>query len=279
MVDQAVQGQSLKQYEAKFKAAEIFRESLRVGRPWSEATVFFLLAALEEAGYADTETWRSSVRHCLLARGRETEAQCFSTESVKKASRGVSLRAKLLRKPQGTVTESMFEDLVKWLREKGHRREATAAVVLYEAQLRVGELQGLQVGDVQEDTRKASSLLIRKNKGLTNRNVDKRNDFAKPISRELANFLERVGSGKKQGDLLFPEGERLERNIRKLIKQAAKDLGWPNDVEFRGPHSLRKGGTIPLLARAAELLGCAFANQSPGVFRRYQSTNRGPMKR
>jgi integrase len=245
MFDGAVQPQTLVQYERQFQTAEEFRV-LTHHNSWDPALILVWWKRLEEAGYASLEGWRCAIRHGLLARARFQEAEYFNSDMVIKASKGVGFRAQMGRKPPGKMNLGMFQGFLRWLHKKKAAREIEASIILFGAALRIGELRGLRVGDVQEDTETLASLFIRRNKAKTHRHPKRSREFVKPISVELADFIRKLGAGRRHGELLFPNGRELEATIRRSVHRAAVDLGWPSHLDYRGPHVFRHAGVLLL---------------------------------
>jgi integrase len=102
-------------------------------------------------------------------------------------------------------------------------REIEASIILFGVALRIGQLRGLRVGDVQEDTETLASLFIRRSKAKTHRHPKRSREFAKPISVELANFIRKLEAG-RHGELHFPNGREMEATIRRAVGQVTSVL-------------------------------------------------------
>lgn len=270
-MDAGIQAATLLQYRQKAIRLEKFREALgKQDVPWT--TDMFLLAVegIADSGLKEAESWRSALLHHLMGKG-EDYAFLQST-AVKKATGGIRLQARLKTKSQGSISAEMFADLIAWLRKRNQVRTALFATIIFGAQLRVAEARDLRIGDTQQDG-KGGMILIRKDKRFNRKRAYKKGQV-KNISIKLMDLIKRMERALPLGEQrIFPDGKSLSTDLRKAIKRAAKDLGWPTDVEFRGPHALRHGGTCLVLARARQTLEEGFANQSKQTVRHYGKKN------
>lgn len=133
------------------------------------------------------------------------------------------------------------------------RRDAAVLELLYATGVRVSELTGLDLGDVNHNERTLRVL----GKGSKERTVP----YGAPAARALAHWLEarpqllpkrRESSGTPQGNPLFlgARGGRLDpRAVRTLLTQASRRAGVP-DV---GPHGLRHSAATHVLGGGADL--------------------------
>lgn len=266
-MEASVQTATLRQYLSRIKTMDAFR--IHFGSPQWDLNVFAaFLEAIAGAGYKDAEGWRSALWFGLTCRGEA--ADFLKSETALKMTQGVKLQAKLCQRPQGTITPAMFRDLLHWLRKRGASREATIAVVAFEAQLRINEVLKIRVGDAQRDEGGTATLFIRSDKRVNRLNI-KQKTMEKPISDRLYSFIMKASALKKQGVALFQPSAASK--LRSLIHLASTALKWPVDVDFRGPHALRHGGTRPLLERAFETFAGGCTQQSIGTFKTYARGN------
>ncbi len=268
LVDEGVQYATRHQYELKTKRLEAFREELNA--PWSEELFIAFLREVRESGLKEAESFRSALLHHLTREGKDTDF--LRTEAVRKATEGIRLQHAIRDRPQGTITEAMFEEWVTWLRGKGELSVAIFSTVIYCTQLRISEACDLRVGDAQVDA-DGGLVTLRKDKRVTRRRM-RNGVLEKHISKKTLALYRRLEGDRGIGDYLFPEGHRMAKRIRELLKEAARVLKWPTGVEFRGPHAFRHGGTALLKKRARKAVEEGMAHQSGRTVRHYGKSNK-----
>lgn len=127
-------------------------------------------------------------------------------------------------------------------------RDRLIVELLYSTGIRVGELCGLDVDDVDTSRRVLRVL----GKGNKQRTVP----FGAPAQTALTDWLERgrpalVGSGSGPALLLGPRGRRLDpRQARTVVHQTVAAVDGAPDI---GPHGLRHSAATHLLEGGADL--------------------------
>ncbi|WP_417218845.1 tyrosine recombinase XerC [Arthrobacter sp.] len=120
--------------------------------------------------------------------------------------------------------------------------------MLYATGIRVGELVGLDIDDVDHDRRTLRVL----GKGDKERTVP----FGQPAHRSLSDWLRRGRTqlaNEHSGPALFlgERGARMgQRQVRTMVQRALEGLG---DTAARGPHALRHTAATHLLDGGADL--------------------------
>lgn len=257
-----VQAATHSQYASMFVRAESFRCELNE-EEWSENLYMMLLDELAERNVTSGESWRSALVHGLASEGRETSF-LFSVAS-RKATEGLSLQHRLTKESKGTVTEAMMKDFVRLLVEQNQHELANFCVISFECQLRGHEIKYLEKGDYYRDG--MAWLWVRKDKRQNRKNQRPR-DFEKVITEKGFWALELLGKNKEQGELLFPNAEKLSEALGREIKIAAEVLKWPSGLTWSG-HVLRHGGTRPLLEEATKKFSAAAINQTSQTIKHY----------
>lgn len=127
-------------------------------------------------------------------------------------------------------------------------RDRAILELLYATGIRVGELTGLDIDDVDHDRRTLRVL----GKGNKERTVP----FGQPAHRALADWLSRGRTHlatDHSGPALFlgERGARMgQRQVRSMVEKALEALG---DTAARGPHALRHTAATHLLDGGADL--------------------------
>ncbi len=127
-------------------------------------------------------------------------------------------------------------------------RDRLIVELLYSTGIRVGELCGLDVDDIDTSRRVLRVL----GKGNKERTVP----FGAPAQAALTDWLERgrpalVGSGSGPALLLGPRGRRLDpRQARTVVHQTVAAVDGAPDI---GPHGLRHSAATHLLEGGADL--------------------------
>jgi integrase/recombinase XerC len=124
-------------------------------------------------------------------------------------------------------------------------RDSAMLEVLYAGAMRVSELCGLNVSDIDTDRRVARVL----GKGRKERTVP----LGEPALRAVARYLAARSAllGPKSGDALFlgARGGRVDpRVVRAVVARATRDIAGPV-----GPHALRHSAATHLLEGGADL--------------------------
>lgn len=186
-----------------------------------------------------------------LAR-RTASVKSFSTWAVKngliatdEAARLVSPRVtRDLPKILGTAQAGEFVGNAASRTEEEFRRDTAILEFLYATGMRVSELSGLDVGDVDRRRRMVRVL----GKGNKERMIP----FGQAAEEALREWLEVRDDLAKVDDALFVgvRGKRIDtRQVRRIVGQAAMVTG----VDHLSPHSLRHTAATHLLDGGADL--------------------------
>ncbi|WP_104178862.1 tyrosine recombinase XerC [Arthrobacter sp. B0490] len=216
------------------------RLELRHFRAW--------LGELDAAGLSRATIARraASVRAFMDWAVREELIQANPALRLRSPKRTRSLPA-VLSRPQ---TGALFEDLEdRMLEGDPHELQRRAMVeVLYGTGVRVGELVGLDVDDI--DTERRTLLVL--GKGSKERTVP----YGVPAAHAIDDWLRRGRPRwltEKSGPALFlgRRGGRIDqRAVRTQVREALEALG---DTAARGPHALRHTAATHLLDGGADL--------------------------
>jgi integrase/recombinase XerC len=206
------------------------------------------LGALDAAGMSRATIARraASVRSFMDWAVREELIPANPALRLRSPKRSRSLPAVL----SGPQTGSLFEDLEdRSVEGDPHELQRRAMVeVLYATGVRVGELVGLDLDDV--DTERRTLLVL--GKGSKERTVP----YGVPAAHALDDWLRR-GRPRwvtaKSGPALFlgRRGGRIDqRAVRAQVKEALDALG---DTAARGPHALRHTAAVEQVRGGADL--------------------------
>jgi integrase len=109
------------------------------------------------------------------------------------------------------------------------------------------------------------------NKGYKAASVEKKEPLVwQKLCGEAGKFIVDKAKDTSGDELLFPVSAWRLGQLRRVVRESAKDLGWPEDLQFR-VHSLRHGGVQWLLAKGASEE--ELPAMGPGVRKRYAETN------
>ena len=216
-------------------------------RDWSAVTRAHLqahLATLTRKGISSRSQARalSAIRglHRLLL--AERIAELDPTEEVDSPRKERKLPVVLSREEVVRLVEAPK------LRTAAGVRDRAMLEVLYATGLRVSELVGLSVNDVNLETR----MLLARGKGKKERIVPMGAPAAEAVKLYLAHARERLLHGRRSKDLFVtPRGGRMTRQgFAKLLGRYARATGIARRVS---PHKLRHSFATHLLAGGADL--------------------------
>lgn len=208
----------------------------------------FTLTALREWLGAAVDEGKS---RATLAR-RTASVKSFSTWAVKngliaqdEAARLVSPRVtRDLPKILGTAQAGEFVGNAASRTEEEYRRDTAILEFLYGTGMRVSELSGLNIGDVDSRRRMVRVL----GKGDKQRMIP----FGQAADEALQQWLEVRDTLAQDDEALFVgvRGKRIDsRQVRRIVDQAALVTG----VDHLSPHSLRHTAATHLLDGGADL--------------------------
>lgn len=251
-VDSSVSPKTLRQYASRCGVLE--RLAAKLGLPAVSEEVFFAHAKAyrqraKRGSRATLEGYRSACAHWELS-GR-WDSDWASKAAVTKACKGERYRAGAAKQGKvGAITENMLLELVDWVKSKEPRGEQMAEV-LSASLFAVTRITGL-LGLKPEYVRPGEISVP--NKGYRAATMDRvaprvwQKVLHPPTMKMLAARAKRTAPG----SLLFPVAEWRLAALRAAVKRAARELGWPRELDFR-VHSLRHGGIQWLLGRGVDV--------------------------
>ncbi len=192
----------------------------------------------EGCGKSTGEGFRSALLHFQISRSLwlspDGSAWAGSAQTIKMV-RGSAYGAKSSRKrPRGTIQQEDFPAFVTWIHAY-HPHLDSAVAVSYGTGLRSHALIELQDGDWCPYTHML--LYIDKTANAENGNAFFRKMHV-TCPRAIA-YLSYEQATAGPGKKFFPKEKWTLAQFRAAMKQAAKDLQWPDGLKFDGPHCLR----------------------------------------
>ncbi len=259
---------------------QIFLRSLREERNCSPHTVtsygndlrLFLEFLRGDAGGREPEPGRVDHRTirrflgALLSEGRARRSAARALACLKSFYGYLHRTGRLPVNPAaGVVSPHLEKTLPEFLDEHaagllmrqpdrstpGGRRDGAILELLYSTGMRVGELAGLNLGDLEQ---RGQTLKVR-GKGAKERIIP----YGRPAARALRAYLEtrthllRPGAAVRDPDALFltPTGRRITpRGIYTVVHRA---IAAVSEVRKQSPHILRHSFATHLLDRGADL--------------------------
>lgn len=267
-IDGAVQEGTKKIYESRINVMEEFRRLMKE-ETWTENLFAAFLEQLAQAGYASAEGHRAALLHHLQRSGQDSSF--LQTSTARKMTESVKLKAAVGKRPRGTITPPMMAELRRWLEGK-FPTFVPICVVAYGAALRWSEVSRIKVGDVTDEVGGRGLLQLRSDKRVRRGNAIAKGP-TKVISRDVLLFVRGQEKGKQNGDWLFPPSEAKVAKVREALRAAARELKWPEDVVFDGPHCFRHGGSLLIQEDAASFVASSLALQSDRTLKHYQRRN------
>ncbi len=251
-----------KEYE---KAISKLENELRL-RGYTQQTVrtykYNILAMLKTIGKSPEKIKQDDVKNYLSSLISEKSLSSKSISLVKAAAKfffeevlgtiNIDIKTPKVQKKLPTVLSR--EEVKKLIENAANDKHRTMIKFLYSTGVRVSELTGMKVGDIDH---KENVAWVRQGKGSKDRMVV----LHPTLSEEIRNYIE--GKGLKKDDYIFANkyGERIsERMIQKILQQTTTQAEIEKTVT---PHTLRHSFATHLLEngenirKIQELLGHA----------------------
>ena len=203
--------------------------------------------------------------------------QWIHDDDVKMVNKAVLRNAKSKKKPCGTVTSEMMDDLKELFRSQKDDELFYSSVMAWGARLRIGELGLMNETDLDENDSACPLLQLHEWKqGPIDENPAK-----KPLPTYLVQVFKAIVKRKfgKNGRLFAPG---IDTRLRKAIPAAAIKLKWSQDFCWAGPHVFRHGGSGELKKlsdRISSAVLSIFAQQTPSTFAAYATQGSDRLKK
>lgn len=190
-------------------------------------------------------------------------------EALKKAVKGARYRQGLAETPKvGAIDESMMQALVHRI-EVANPAMALVVRVSFGCAARIKGILALRPSRVKMAD--GGVWVLVPNKGYKASSVEKTEPLVwQKLFGEVGKLIVDKAKDRPGDELLFPVSEWRLGQLRRVVWESARDLGWPDDLQFR-VHSLRHGGLQWLLGNGAAEEELPV--MGPGVRKRYAETN------
>lgn len=187
---------------------------------------------------------RAALRMGQMMAGTEVWAIEEEAVCAEKGAFGIAAETRQeVRKGRGTLSARMIDDLLNFVRSR-NREMATAMEVQIGACLRISELLSLTPSSITEKGIILSET--KRDRAKARRSAKERHSLKRvnllPRGKHTLKLLNKLKGRCKHNTLIFPKKAFTKPQYNAMLKRAAAELKWDEDLNFGGSHTLRHAG-------------------------------------